>query len=120
MYGQVRCDSYLGSDYHQTASIEARPHKTSIHSTREVKRLDSITRSPIYADAGTTLAGAKVIRAFKAEEAIHRRFLGFLDDNGKCYFCFLIISRHLGFRLDNLCAYFMASLCILAVSLRVE
>ena len=87
-----------------------------ICTAREVKRLDSITRSPIYADVGATLAGAKVIRAFKAEEAIHQRFLGFVDDNGKCFFCFLVISRHLGFRLDMLCAYFLASLCILAVS----
>ena len=48
-------------------------------SYRELKRLDSTSRSPIYALLGESLDGVLTIRAFEAEESLTRRMLGMLD-----------------------------------------
>lgn len=88
-----------------------------VTTAREVKRLDAITRSPLYAEVSSSLQGGKVIRAFRAESMMEERFLRRLDENGKCAFLFIILSRYLGFRLDMLCATFLTFLCVLAVAL---
>ncbi|KAM3574900.1 hypothetical protein VYU27_003126 [Nannochloropsis oceanica] len=91
-----------------------------VKSAREVKRLDAITRSPLFADVSSSLQGAKVIRAFRAETAMEQRFLRRLDENGKCTFLFIVLSRYLGFRLDILCAWFLAVLCLMTVALHAS
>jgi len=48
-------------------------------SYRELKRLDSTSRSPIYALLGESLDGVLTIRAFEAQESLTRRMLGMLD-----------------------------------------
>lgn len=91
-----------------------------VKSAREVKRLDAITRSPLYADVSSSLQGGKVIRAFRAEAVMEQRFLWRLDENGKCTFLFIVLSRYLGFRLDILCAWFLTVLCLMAVALHAS
>lgn len=91
-----------------------------VTNAREVKRLDAITRSPLYADVSSSLQGGKIIRAFRAETAMEQRFLRRLDENGKCAFLFIILSRYLGFRLDILCAWFLTLLCLMAVALNAS
>lgn len=48
-------------------------------------------------------------------QAVHERFRGLLDRNGRAWFCFLVLSRHLGFRLDMLCPTFVLALSLLSV-----
>ena len=91
-----------------------------VTNAREVKRLDAITRSPLYADVSSSLQGGKIIRAFRAEAAMEQRFLRRLDENGKCAFLFIILSRYLGFRLDILCTWFLTVLCLMAVALNTS
>ncbi len=88
-----------------------------VASAREVKRLDGISRSPMYAMVSTSLQGGKIIRAFRAEDAMQQRFLRKLDENGKCAYLFIVLSRYLGYRLDMLCACFLTMLCVLAAVL---
>lgn len=45
------------------------------------------------------------------------QFISLLDDNGRAWFSFLLVSRYLGFRLDVLCAIFLLALCVAAVSI---
>lgn len=42
-------------------------------SVREVKRLDSISRSPVYSSIGEELAGLATIRAYRAEDRLIKR-----------------------------------------------
>lgn len=42
-------------------------------SVREVKRLDAISRSPVYSSIGEELAGLATIRAYRAEDRLIRR-----------------------------------------------
>ena len=48
---------------------------------RELKRLDSVSRSPIYALFGETLEGVATIRAFKAQPILKKRIMRLLDEN---------------------------------------
>lgn len=52
-----------------------------VSASRNVKRVESITRSPIYAHTNATLQGLSTIKAFKAEEAVRRDFCRHLDHN---------------------------------------
>uniref|UniRef100_A0A090X8W7 Putative sulfonylurea receptor n=1 Tax=Ixodes ricinus TaxID=34613 RepID=A0A090X8W7_IXORI len=52
----------------------------------EVRRLQSVSRSPVFSHFGETVAGAVSIRAFGATEAVRKNPLTrFLDDNINCY-----------------------------------
>ena len=57
-----------------------------INTARQLKRLESVSRSPIYSHFGETLNGASTIRAF----GLQRRFIleseAKVDANQKCYF----------------------------------
>lgn len=46
---------------------------------------------------------------------MERKFLRLLDENGKCNYLFLVLSRWLGFRLDTLSFAFLAVLALLSV-----
>ena len=48
---------------------------------REVKRLDSISRSPVYSSIGEALTGLATIRAFRAEERLAAHNAGLVDDS---------------------------------------
>lgn len=71
-----------------------------LRTSREVKRLEATTRSPIYSTFSATLDGLVTLRAFRIDELFTRRFQGEVDANGRAWFSFLMCSRWLGFRLD--------------------
>ena len=48
-------------------------------SVREVKRLDSISRSPVYSSISEELAGIASIRAYRAEDRLTNRNAQLLD-----------------------------------------
>ncbi len=48
---------------------------------REVKRLDSISRSPVYSSIGEALAGLATIRAFRAEQRLCSRNAELVDNS---------------------------------------
>lgn len=86
-----------------------------VRTAREVKRLDAITRSPLYAEISASLVGAKTIRAFRAAPFMECKFRRLLDENGKCNYLFLVLNRWLGFRLDALSLIFLSVLSVLSV-----
>lgn len=87
-------------------------------STREIKRWEAVTRSPIYADFSATLEGIVTLRAYALEEKVSTLFLQQLNDNGRAWFSFLMAARWLGFRLDCESAIILAFVSLFAVWLR--
>jgi ATP-binding cassette, subfamily C (CFTR/MRP), member 4 len=87
---------------------------------REIKRIDAITRSPIYADFSATLEGLVTLRAYELREAFTKLFEYEIDENGKAFFSFLMVSRWLGFRLDSICTMILILVAFLAVILRKQ
>jgi hypothetical protein len=55
--------------------------------SREVKRWDATSRSPVYASLSATLKGLPTIRAYGAEAAFQETFLRHMSLNGSWCVC---------------------------------
>lgn len=89
-----------------------------IPTSRQIKRFESITRSPVYSAVPSTLEGLSTIRAFEASETFKKKFLFLQDENTRMYFQFLSCSRWLGFRLDAWCSIFVIAVAFCVIALR--
>jgi ABC-type multidrug transport system fused ATPase/permease subunit len=87
-------------------------------SSREIKRLEAVSRSPVYADFSATIQGLVTIRAYGLQQAVQQRFINLINDNARAWYCFLLVSRWLGFRLDLIAALFLFAAAVLVVPLR--
>uniref|UniRef100_A0A8B9LSK0 Multidrug resistance-associated protein 1 n=1 Tax=Astyanax mexicanus TaxID=7994 RepID=A0A8B9LSK0_ASTMX len=71
-----------------------------VASSRQLKRLESVSRSPVYTHFNETLLGTSVIRAFGEQQ----RFIGEsdrrVDHNQKAYFPSIVANRWLAVRLE--------------------
>jgi ATP-binding cassette subfamily C (CFTR/MRP) protein 4 len=85
---------------------------------REVRRIESTLRSPIYSDFSATLEGLVTLRAFKLRQRATKAFLGELDCDSRAYFGFLMIARWLSCRLDFIGLWLIFGLCCLGAALR--
>ncbi|KAI8847273.1 P-loop containing nucleoside triphosphate hydrolase protein [Chytridium lagenaria] len=92
--------------------------KYYIASSRQIKRYEAVTRSPVYSNIPATLEGLSTIRAFGNERAFSDTFIRLQNENTRIYFCFLSAARWLGFRLDVLAAFFLIVVAFLAVGIR--
>jgi ATP-binding cassette, subfamily C (CFTR/MRP), member 4 len=52
-----------------------------VTTSRNMKRVESISRSPIFAHTNATLQGLSTIRAFKAEQAVMQNFNEHVNTN---------------------------------------
>jgi len=55
-----------------------------VSTSRQLKRLESVWRSPIYSHFGETLGGVASIRAYGREAQFGREAEGGVDRNNKC------------------------------------
>ncbi|KAG2375146.1 hypothetical protein C9374_010150 [Naegleria lovaniensis] len=72
------------------------------NTSRELKRLDAISRSPIFSHFNETLAGISTIRAYKRQHDFMNKFQKSLDQNNTAHFAQLVSQRWLAFRLEML------------------
>ncbi|KAL6991616.1 Canalicular multispecific organic anion transporter 1 [Sarracenia purpurea var. burkii] len=70
--------------------------------SREVKRLDSISRSPVYAQFGEALNGLSTIRAYKAYDRMAKINGKSMDNNIRFTLVNMSANRWLGIRLETL------------------
>ena len=66
---------------------------------REVKRLDSLARSPRYAHFKETLQGLSVIRGFKQQSWFYEEFVKKLEDSVQAFFTHYYVNRWFSTRL---------------------
>ncbi|KAJ3230706.1 hypothetical protein HDU81_004308 [Chytriomyces hyalinus] len=69
---------------------------------REIKRLDSTTRSPIYSMFSETLVGVSTIRAYGAEERFMKENLDRVDTNHRAFFYMWSANRWFGVRVATI------------------
>ena len=74
-----------------TAPICVAPTQASV---REVKRLDSISRSPVYSSIGEALAGLATIRAYRCEERLSLRNATLVDNSVIMSLVNMSMNRH--------------------------
>ncbi|KAK9481416.1 P-loop containing nucleoside triphosphate hydrolase protein [Lipomyces japonicus] len=69
-------------------------------SSRELKRMDAVTRSPIYQHFGETLSGVTTIRAYGYEERFLRENEERIDNNNRPFWSVWACNRWMSFRID--------------------
>ncbi|KAK0386338.1 hypothetical protein NLU13_6175 [Sarocladium strictum] len=82
-----------------------------LRTSRELKRLDSVTKSPVYAHFQESLGGVSTIRAFRQQERFTLENEWRVDANLRAYFPSVSANRWLGVRLE-----FIGAVVILAAA----
>jgi ATP-binding cassette subfamily C (CFTR/MRP) protein 1 len=82
---------------------------------RELKRIDSVIRSPLYALLGETLDGVSTIRAFGAEQSLLHRLVGMLNKQQNAYFLTCTAQCWLAIRLEIIGTFIILFACLSAV-----
>ncbi|XP_063232793.1 LOW QUALITY PROTEIN: multidrug resistance-associated protein 1-like [Bacillus rossius redtenbacheri] len=83
-----------------------------VASSRQLKRLESISRSPIFSHFGESITGASTIRAYSLQQKFEKESEETVDTNQMCYYPGMIANRWLAIRLETL-----GNLIIFAASL---
>ncbi|XP_064621093.1 multidrug resistance-associated protein 1-like [Lineus longissimus] len=86
-----------------------------INTSRQLKRIESITRSPIFSLFGETVTGASSIRAYRQQDRFVKRIDELSDNNNMAYYPNIISTRWLGFWLDcigNLMVLFASTFAV--------
>ncbi|KAJ3029936.1 UNVERIFIED_CONTAM: hypothetical protein HDU68_010622 [Siphonaria sp. JEL0065] len=85
---------------------------------REIKRLDSTTRSPIYSMFSETLVGVSTIRAYGAEESFMAENLKRVDTNHRAFFYMWSANRWFGTRVSTIASCVILCSAIGTVAMR--
>lgn len=78
-----------------------------LRTSRNIKRLESTTRSPVFSHLSSSLQGLWTIRAFRAEERFQEVFDAHQNLHSQAWFLFLTTSRWFALRLDAICSVFV-------------
>ncbi|XP_076736108.1 ATP-binding cassette sub-family C member 4-like isoform X1 [Maylandia zebra] len=78
-----------------------------LRTSRNVKRLESTTRSPVFSHLSSSLQGLWTIRAFGEEKRFQKVFDAHQDLHSEAWFLFLTTSRWFAVRLDGICSIFV-------------
>ena len=90
-----------------------------VKTSRQIKRLESVSRSPIYALFSSSLSGLMTVRAFKVEHDFVNSFIDKVNANSRAFFIFSFVHLDgLGLRLDLMTCCLTFFTAILSVALR--
>ncbi|XP_011073322.1 ABC transporter C family member 13 [Sesamum indicum] len=83
--------------------------------SRELRRLDSVSRSPIYASFTETLDGSSTIRAFNSVDFFLFRFMQHVQTYQRTSYTEIIASLWLSLRLQLLAAFIVSFVAVMAI-----
>ncbi|KAI5713480.1 hypothetical protein M8J76_000230 [Diaphorina citri] len=79
-----------------------------LSTSRSVKRLEGITRSPVFSHLSASLQGLTTIRAFEAQPVLIKEFDNHQDLHSSAWYMFIASNRAFGFWLDAVCLVYIA------------
>uniref|UniRef100_A0A8C9L6E9 Multidrug resistance-associated protein 1 n=1 Tax=Pavo cristatus TaxID=9049 RepID=A0A8C9L6E9_PAVCR len=88
-----------------------------VATSRQLKRLESVSRSPVYSHFNETLLGVSVIRAFEEQKRFIKQNDVKVDENQKAYYPSIVANRWLAIRLEfvgNCIVLFAALFAVIA------
>lgn len=94
--------------------------KIFVTSTRELKRLEGLARSPIFAMLSESLSGVATIRANDSVKFFTEKFEEAHDGHTRAFFSFIACSRWAGFRMDSIMFSLMSMVSFLSVLFRQQ
>ncbi|CAF3899223.1 unnamed protein product [Adineta steineri] len=89
-----------------------------VSSSRQLRRLDSVTRSSIYANFGETIQGLSSIRAYHVQQRFIDMSDKFMDRNQSCQFASSVANRWLGVRLEMIASLIILFTAVASVFIR--
>ncbi|XP_041822005.1 ATP-binding cassette sub-family C member 4-like isoform X1 [Chelmon rostratus] len=78
-----------------------------LRTSRDIKRLESTTRSPVFSHLSSSLQGLWTIRALRAQGRLKKAFEAHQDLHSEAWFLFLMTSRWFALRIDSICSLFI-------------
>ncbi|KXS18959.1 hypothetical protein M427DRAFT_95715 [Gonapodya prolifera JEL478] len=99
----IICDSLTPTRFYRATS-------------RELKRLDSVSKSPLYAHFSESLTGLPTIRAYNAQERFRKINEERLDANGRAYWLSITTQRWIDWRLGLIASLLVFGAAILGVA----
>lgn len=92
--------------------------KIYLKTSKNIKRLEGSTRSPVFTHLSATLTGLSTIRAFGAQKDLIQEFDNHQDLHSGAWYMFISTSTAFGLSLDIICLVFMG--CVTFYFLLVE
>lgn len=87
--------------------------KYHLRTARDLQRLDSIARSPVFSHISDTFNGLITVRSFNLEDKMLQQYIRYLRDSVSTRFHVITSGRFIGVVLDTFVCFFMMSICIL-------
>ncbi|CAK1600132.1 unnamed protein product [Parnassius mnemosyne] len=78
-----------------------------VRTTSAIKRLEGITRSPVFGHVNATVLGLATIRSFGAQQLLTQEFDRHQDLHSAAWYLFIACSRAFGYFLDVICLLFI-------------
>ncbi|XP_018326344.1 probable multidrug resistance-associated protein lethal(2)03659 isoform X3 [Agrilus planipennis] len=91
-----------------------------LRTSRSVKRLDAITRSPIFTHINATIQGLITVRSEGKESILLEEFDELQDIQSSAYFYFLSTSRAFGYWLDIICCCYITTVTLFYTFTEIE
>eukprot|EP00058_Branchiostoma_floridae_P007841 XP_002593329.1 hypothetical protein BRAFLDRAFT_119583 [Branchiostoma floridae] len=89
--------------------------KYYLSTSRDIKRLEGTTRSPMFSHLSATIQGLWTIRAFGAQESFQQEFDAHQDLHSEAWFLYLTCGKWMAIRVDVLVAFFVSAVAICSV-----
>lgn len=83
--------------------------------SRDVQRVESASRSPIFASFSEAVSGVMTVRAFGMEEQLQNKCDYYIDTGNNAFYLMHSSNRWLQVRLDALAGFTMAFVCVFVV-----
>ncbi|XP_055306698.1 ATP-binding cassette sub-family C member 4-like [Sitodiplosis mosellana] len=85
--------------------------KIYLKTSKNIKRLEGIAKSPVFTHLAATLSGLSTVRAYNAEQILKQEFDNHQNTHSACWYMFAATSSAFGLSLDFMCLIFIS--CII-------
>ncbi|KAJ8687082.1 hypothetical protein QAD02_022876 [Eretmocerus hayati] len=82
--------------------------KIYLRTSKNIKRLEGMTKSPVFTHLNATLNGLSTIRALGAEKILEKEFDNLQDIHTASWYMYTVTSMAFGFTLDFFCLIFIS------------